>query len=156
MRQHLAGPSIDGKKAVSCEAQPEAWSTLIAPGVPHATSVVLLQRCKALRGRAGHGRAQGKGRGKSGGKGRNQFGTRVFQWNPCALCLHPIMQICRRKDNAGQIRANAWLACGNVSRKRLPRASQTKGTGQICTNDVIAYPAPKVQLSENQELPSFM
>ena len=58
------------------------------------------------QGMAGH---KEKGEGKSGGKGRNQFGTRVFQWNPCALCLHPIMQICRRKDNAGQIRGKCLV-----------------------------------------------
>ena len=109
-QQHLAEPSIDGKKAVSCEAQPETWSTLIAPGVPHATRVVLLQRCKALRGWAGHEEEEEEENQEE--NLRHRFGTRVTA-------------------DLQDIFAPIW-------------------------DDVNAYPAPKVQVSENQGLQSFM
>ena len=73
---------------------------------------------------------------------------------PCAST--PSCRFAAERITLGKLGQMPGLACGNVSKKRLPRASQTKGAGQICTNDVTAYPAPKVQLSENQELPSFM
>ena len=106
----------------------------------------------------GQGMAGHKEKGEENQEEREETNLASASFNgilvPCAST--PSCRFAAERTTLGKLGQMPGLACGNVSKKRLPRASQTKGTGQICTNDVIAYPAPKVQLSENQELPSFM
>ena len=73
---------------------------------------------------------------------------------PCAST--PSCRFAAERTTLGKLGQMPGWHAETYQRNACQGPLKQRGAGQICTNDVIAYPAPKVQLSENQELPSFM